>query len=47
MLIIVLILSFLIILFSLSLNFLEELLNASVALVGGMLLLADVYIHAT
>src|SRR4051812_26017213 len=47
MLIIVLILSFLIILFTLSLNLLEKLLNAHVALVEGMLLLADAYIHAT
>src|SRR4051812_39346389 len=47
MIIIVLTLSFLIITFTLFLNLLEELLNATVALVGGMLLLTDVYIHAT
>src|SRR4051812_6800695 len=46
MLIIVLALSLHIIRFALSLDFLEELLNTPVALVGGMLLLADVNIHA-
>src|SRR4051812_37219368 len=47
MLIIVFILIFLIILSTLFLDLLEELLNATVALVGCMLLLTDVNIHAT
>src|SRR3954469_25610855 len=47
MLIIVFIFTFLIILSTLFLDFLEELLNATIALVECMLLLTDVDVHAT